>query len=146
MSRPVPIAVAVLAALIAGGPVSRAADPAPTVTCRLRHDQAARVFTLERRGGTWTLSMQSAASGDGWVRLPLPGASPSFADGAATLRYHNANGGRQIALEAKPGASSMDVYVDYGLDVNVDPNLDPAVDTMNTGGVVTAVDCTVANP
>jgi hypothetical protein len=43
----------------------------------------------------------------------------------------------------KPGAASLDVYVDYGLDVNIDPNLDPDVDRLNTGGPLTAIACTV---
>jgi hypothetical protein len=134
--------------LVAGGVLPAAAAAAgPTATCRLPHDPQARVYQLEQRpeGGrtTWTLSMQSRATGDKWIRLALPGASPAFGEGTVALDYRNANGGRQIAIDVKPGSSRLDVYVDYGLDVNIDPNLDPDVDRLNTGGPITAVACDV---
>ena len=78
--------------------------------------------------------------------MRLPGAAPVISDGHATLDFHNANGGRQITLAVTPSGASLEVYVDYGLEVNIDPNLDPDVDRLNTGGPLTAIDCTVSPP
>ncbi len=45
-------------------------------------------------------------------------------------------------LNAGTAASTVDVYVDFGLEVNVDPNLDSRVDDMNTHGAV-PMRCTI---
>jgi hypothetical protein len=130
------------------GAVAAASGQTPSVTCRPRQDAQGRAYRLAQRaeGGTpvWYLSMQSRASGNTWIDLSLPGAAPAFGDRTASLDFRNANGGRQIKLDVRPGAASLDVYVDYGLDVNIDPNLDPDVDRLNTGGPLTAIDCTVS--
>ena len=57
--------------------------------------------------------------------MTLDGAAPVIGERTATLKYRNANGGRQVDLDAAPGRSRLDVYVDYGLDVNIEPDLDP---------------------
>src|SRR5262249_23726679 len=113
---------------------------------RLREDPHARTFVLEPGSAdarSWRLSMQDRESAGKWIRLSLPGASPTFAEGTASLRYKNANGGRQVALDVGAGQARLDVYVDHGLEVNIEPDLDPAVDRMNTNGPLTALDCTV---
>jgi hypothetical protein len=92
----------------------------------------------------WRLSMQDRESGAKWIRLALPGAAPAIADGDASVRYKNANGGRQVTLDVAKDHARLDVYVDHGLEVNIEPDLDPAVDRMNTNGPLTALDCTVA--
>lgn len=118
------------------------------VTCLVHDDARGRVYRLARPAGkgvpAWTLSMRE---GDGeWTHLALPGAEPAFGDDTVSLRFRNANGGRQIELDVAPTGSRLDVYVDYGLDVNIEPDLDPDVDEMNTGGPITALDCTIARP
>jgi hypothetical protein len=90
--------------------------------------------------------MQDHESGTKWIRLALPGAAPAVADGVASVRYKNANGGRQVTLDVAKDHARLDVYVDHGLEVNIEPDLDPAVDRMNTNGPLTALDCTVAGP
>lgn len=132
---------ALLGILLAGVPA------APSVTCRVREDARSRVFALEPSGSdgkTWRLSMRDLESGTKWIRLALPGAAPAVSDGAASLRYKNANGGRQVTLDVARDHATLDVYVDHGLEVNIEPDLDPAVDRMNTNGPLTALDCTVA--
>jgi len=78
-----------------------------------------------------------------WIRLELDGATPVFGEGAATLRFRNANGGRQVELEVTPANARIDVYVDYGLDVNIESTLAPEVDRMNTHGPLTSLSCRV---
>jgi len=87
--------------------------------------------------------MQDRESGTKWIRLALPGAAPVIANGVASVRYKNANGGRQVTLDLEKDHAALDVYVDHGLEVNIEPDLDPAVDRMNTNGPLTALDCTV---
>ncbi len=87
--------------------------------------------------------MQDRGSGTKWIRLALPGAAPAISDGAASLRYKNANGGRQVTLDVARDHATLDVYVDHGLEVNIEPDLDPAVDRMNTNGPLPALDCAV---
>jgi hypothetical protein len=113
------------------------------VSCHGTGAAQAREFVLERvaAGGPWRLAYRDAEH-RGWVRLALPGASPTIADGTAHLAFKNANGGRQVTLDVAPDGSHIDVYVDYGLDVNIEPDLDPDVDRMNTDGPL-AVACTV---
>ena len=133
-------AAVLLAVLATGAPAGPAA-----VTCRVRDDPQGRTFALAQVGGQpWQLSMQDRESGTRWVRLALPGAAPAIGDGTATLRYKNANGGRQVTLEVAKDRARLDVYVDHGLEVNIEPDLDPAVDRMNTNGPLTMLDCTVA--
>lgn len=126
-------------------PGSRA--PEPAVTCRVQNDPRGRTFVLERTGETakaWRLSMQDRESGQKWIRLPLPGASPQIAPGSVTVAYKNANGGRQVTLDVTSDHGRLEVYVDYGLEVNIEPDLDPAVDRLNTNGPLTALDCAVS--
>jgi hypothetical protein len=61
----------------------------------------------------------------------------------ASLVFRNANGGRQVELDVKPGAARLDIFVDYGLDVNIDADLDPDVDRMNTEGPLADLSCQV---
>jgi hypothetical protein len=123
------------------------APPSPAVTCHVRDDPRGRTFVLEtgdRGPNTWRLSMQDRESASKWVRLSLPGAAPTITNGAASLAYKNANGGRQVTLDVAPGHARLEVYVDHGLEVNIEPDLDPNVDRMNTNGPLTALTCTVA--
>lgn len=115
----------------------------PPVTCRVEHDPAARVYTLDKEGDRWRLSFRSAETGEAWIRLALPGAAPRLVDGRVRLSYRNANGGRQIELVASARQSSLDVWVDHGLEVNIEPDLDPRVDLMTTGGPLAGVACSV---
>jgi hypothetical protein len=134
---------AVLARLLLGG----APGDSPSVTCHVRDDAQRRTFVLEPAAAgpnAWRLSMQDRESGAKWIRLALPGAAPTISDGAASVRYKNANGGRQVTLDVSNDHARLDVYVDHGLEVNIEPDLDPAVDRMNTNGPLTAIDCTVA--
>jgi hypothetical protein len=126
-----------LATLAAG------ADDAATVTCRVEGDSEQRVYVLERDGEAWRLSFRSRETGEHWIRLALPGADPAIGAETVRLSYRNANGGRQVDLVASPSASSLDVWVDYGLDVNIEPDLDPRVDLMTTGGPLADVRCAV---
>jgi hypothetical protein len=133
---------AVLAGLLFGG----APGDSPSVTCHVRDDAQRRTFVLEQAAAgssAWRLSMQDRESGAKWIRLALPGAAPTISDVAASVRYKNANGGRQVSLDVGSDHSRLDVYVDHGLEVNIEPDLDPAVDRMNTNGPLTALDCTV---
>jgi hypothetical protein len=119
------------------------------VTCRVHNDPDTRVFKLrpsaptQGSGRRWQLSMRDRETKDGWIQLALPGATPAISGESAKLSYRNANGGRQVDLEVGPGASRLDVWVDYGLDVNVEPDLDPRVDRLNTHGPITALACTI---
>ena len=133
---------AVLAGLLIGG----APGSGPSVTCHVRDDAQDRTYVLEQAGAgasMWRLSMQDRESGAKWIRLALPGASPAISDGVASVRYKNANGGRQVSIDVASDHARLDVYVDHGLEVNIEPDLDPAVDRMNTNGPLTALDCTV---
>ena len=130
-----------LLGLVAGSP----AEP-QSVTCHVREDPRGRAFALEPLGegsNGWRLAMQDRDSGGKWIRLALPGATPVFGDGTASLSYKNANGGRQVSVDVTRDHARLDVYVDHGLEVNIEPDLDPAVDRMNTNGPLTALDCTV---
>jgi hypothetical protein len=119
------------------------------VICRVQDDPDARVFRLrpststQGSGHRWQLSMRDRESKDGWIQLALPGAVPAITRESAKLSYRNANGGRQVDLEAGPSASRLDVWVDYGLDVNIEADLDPRVDRLNTHGPITALACTI---
>jgi hypothetical protein len=119
------------------------------VTCRVQDDPDARVFKLrpstptQGSGRRWQLSMHDRETRDQWIQLALPGAVPAITRESAKLSYRNANGGRQVDLEVGPGASRLDVWVDYGLDVNIEPDLDPRVDRLNTHGPITTVACTI---
>jgi len=131
----------VVGGILAGG----APGGSPSVTCHVRDDAQGRTFVLEQAGTgpvLWRLSMQDRESGAKWIRLALAGAAPVIADGAASVRYKNANGGRQVTLDVAKDHARLDVYVDHGLEVNIEPDLDPAVDRMNTNGPLTALDCT----
>jgi hypothetical protein len=119
------------------------------VTCRVHNDPDARVFKLRQSASTlgsghrWELSMRDRETKAGWIQLALPGAVPAITRESAKLSYRNANGGRQVDLEVGPGASRLDVWVDYGLDVNIEPDLDPRVDRLNTHGPIAALACTI---
>ena len=103
-----------------------------------------REFVLARPAAErpWRLSYRDREHKE-WIRVDLAGAAPEIGDATATLRYRNANGGRQVELDVTPAGSRLDVYVDYGLDVNIDPDLDPDVDRMNTEGPLTTLQCRV---
>lgn len=116
---------------------------APRVTCTVRDDVRQRVYELTETPAAWQLSMRDTESGARWIRLSLRGAEPRIALGTASLAYKNANGGRIVTLEVKPGRATLDVFVDHGLEVNIEPDLDPAVDRMTTNGPLTSLDCTV---
>ena len=115
----------------------------------MKVDPDARVFKLrpsaptQGNGRRWQLSMRDRETKDGWIQLALPGAVPAITRESAKLSYRNANGGRQVDLEVGPGASRLDVWVDYGLDVNIEPDLDPRVDRLNTHGPIAALACTI---
>jgi hypothetical protein len=119
------------------------------ITCRVHNDPDTRVFKLQSSAPTqgsgrrWQLSMRDRETKDGWIQLALPGATPAISRESAKLSYRNANGGRQVDFEVGPGASRLDVWVDYGLDVNIEPDLDPRVDRLNTHGPITALACTI---
>lgn len=133
-------------ALLLGALLGAAPGASPSVTCRVQDDALGRVFVLDRAGPdakAWRLSMQDRQSGPKWIRLALPGAAPVVADGTASVRYKNANGGRQVTLDVARDHAALDVYVDHGLEVNIEPDLDPAVDRMNTDGPLTGLDCTI---
>jgi hypothetical protein len=119
----------------------------PNITCTIRNDAHKRVYILDQTPeitpALWRLSMRDVESGDRWIRLSLRGAEPRIASGAVSLAYKNANGGRIVTLEVKPGRAMLDVFVDHGLEVNIEPDLDPAVDRMTTNGPLTSLDCTV---
>jgi hypothetical protein len=132
------------------GTVPKNAGPlgtVPTVSCTVRGDAHDRVYLLDQTPGAtptlWRLSMRDSESGGRWIRLSLRGAQPQVAAGTASLTYTNANGGRVVTLDVKPGHASLDVFVDHGLEVNIEPDLDPAVDRMTTHGPLTSLDCTV---
>lgn len=127
-----------------GVAMTGARQEAPTVTCRVESDADRRVYVLDKDGDRWRLSFKSRETGDGWVRLALPGAAPEVSGKRVRLSYRNANGGRQIDLVAGPSRSSLDVWVDYGLDVNIEPDLDPRVDLMTTDGPLAGISCAVA--
>lgn len=115
-----------------------------SVTCTGQGAAAGREFVLERASATgpWRLRYRDRDH-RGWVALPLPGAEPTLGDGAARLKFRNANGGRQVEIDVAPGRARLDIYVDYGLDVNVDADLDPEVDRMNTNGPLADITCRV---
>lgn len=137
-----PALIGMLLFLVAAG--QPPAGLSPVVECRVAGDERAREYRLERKGEDWILSMREGSGR--WIRLALPNAEPRFGEDSMTLEYRNANGGRQIEMSVAPGASRLDVYVDYGLDVNIEPDLDPAVDEMNTEGPLTSLDCSVHRP
>jgi len=114
------------------------------VVCTGRGPADGREYVLDRpvADRPWRLSYRDREHKE-WIRVTLAGAVPDIGDATATLRYRNANGGRQVELEVTPSGSRLDVYVDYGLDVNIDPDLDPDVDRMNTGGPLTTLQCRV---
>jgi hypothetical protein len=122
----------------------QASPPAPGVRCEGLRAAAGRQFVLERPtpDAPWQLRYRDREH-PRWIGLALPGARPMLAAGTARLEFRNANGGRQVELDVKPGAARLDVYVDYGLDVNIDPDLDPDVDRMNTEGPLTDLSCQV---
>lgn len=119
----------------------------PSVTCTVKNDARHRIYSLDQTPGTtptlWRLSMRDTESGARWIRLSLRGAEPRIASGTASLAYKNANGGRIVTLEVKPGRATLDVFVDHGLEVNIEPDLDPAVDRMTTNEPLTSLDCTL---
>jgi hypothetical protein len=132
-------------ALLAWLSLQVSAASVPSVACAGQGPAAGREFVLERvPSGAWQLRYRDRER-PRWVVLALPGAVPQVADGAARLRYRNANGGRQVELDVASGTARLDVYVDYGLDVNIDADLDPEVDRMNTDGPLSHVACQV-NP
>ena len=114
------------------------------VACTGTGPAEGREYVLDRPAADrpWRLSYRDREH-PRWIRVTLGGAAPEIGDATATLRYRNANGGRQVELEVTPAGSRLDVYVDYGLDVNIDPDLDPDVDRMNTGGPLTTLQCRV---
>ncbi|MDE3154841.1 MAG: hypothetical protein KGN76_07040 [Acidobacteriota bacterium] len=137
--------------LLGASPSPARAAPAPppgtpAVTCVVPHDAAARAFRLQQTKIGWELSMRGTATAGRWISLPLPGASPSFGDGTASLHYRSAYGGRTVTLTVSPAAASLDVYANYELEVNVDPDLDPKIDLLNTNGPIAGLACRVTRP
>ena len=116
----------------------------PAVRCEGRGAAAGREFVIERpaAGAAWRLRYRDREH-PRWITLGLPGALPTLGAGTARLSFRNANGGRQLELDVKPGSARLDIYVDYGLDVNIDAGLDPEVDRMNTEGPLTDLSCQV---
>jgi hypothetical protein len=116
----------------------------PVVRCEGRGAAAGRQFVLERpaSAATWQLRYRDREH-PRWITLTLPGADPAISAGMASLVFRNANGGRQVELDVKPGAARLDIFVDYGLDVNIDADLDPDVDRMNTEGPLADLSCQV---
>ena len=114
------------------------------VVCTGTGPAAGREFVLDRpvADRPWRLSYRDREHPQ-WLRVTLDGAAPAIADHAATLKFRNANGGRQVDLDVAPGRARLDVYIDYGLDVNIEPDLDPDVDRMNTDGPLTSLQCRV---
>jgi hypothetical protein len=127
-------------------PPAQSHGPQSLVVCTGTVENQTREYALQRitgpNGPAWQLTMQGGPAGKNAVTLPLPRAVPEIAADHVALSYKTANGGRQVTLAAGPGASTVDVYVDFGLEVNVDANLDPRVDEMNTHGSV-PVRCTI---
>jgi hypothetical protein len=123
-------------------------DPSPTVTCSVPGDSHQRVYRLEANGGGaaagWQLSYRDQQIGNAWIHLRLPGARPDIEGQTARLAYKNANGGRQVTLTVSPAGSTLDVWVDHGLEVNIEPDLDPRVDSMNTDGALSRIDCRIS--
>jgi len=119
------------------------------VVCTGTGQADGREYVLDRPAADrpWRLSYRDREHPQ-WIRVTLAGAAPDIGDRTATLRYRNANGGRQVELDVTPAGSRLDVYVDYGLDVNIDPDLNPDVDRMNTDGPLTTLQCRVmrSNP
>jgi hypothetical protein len=124
-----------------------ATKSAGTVVCSGTANAAGREFVLDRLGAgqSWRLSYRDREH-PAWIRLTLDGASPVLGDGTATLRFRNANGGRQVELDVTPTRAQLDVYVDYGLEVNIDRDLAPDIDRMNTHGPLTSLSCQVDAP
>ena len=114
------------------------------VVCAGTGPAAGREFVLDRAAADrpWRLSYRDREHPQ-WIRVTLDNAAPVIGERTATLKYRNANGGRQVELDAAPDRSRLDVYVDYGLDVNIEPDLDPEVDRMNTDGPLTTLQCRV---
>jgi hypothetical protein len=120
---------------------------AGTVICNGTASAAGREFVLDRPAAEqpWRLSYRDREH-PSWIRLALEGAAPVFGAGTATLRFRNANGGRQVELDVTPTGARIDVYVDYGLDVNIESALAPEVDRMNTNGSLTSLSCRIDAP
>jgi hypothetical protein len=123
-------------------------DAVGAITCRVASDSRQREYALRRvasgaAAGGWQLSMRDKENGNAWIDLRLPGAKPVITDTAAKLSYRNANGGRLVELDVSTAGSRLEVWVDHGLEVNIEPDLDPRVDTLNTEGPLTAVQCSI---
>jgi hypothetical protein len=117
------------------------------VVCTGTGPAAGREFVLDQPAADrpWRLSYRDREHPQ-WLRVTLDGAAPAIGDGTATLKFRNANGGRQVDLDVAPGRARLDVYIDYGLDVNIEPDLEPDVDRMNTDGPLTTLQCRVERP
>ena len=119
------------------------------VVCTGTGPAAGREFVLERpmADRPWRLSYRDREHPH-WLRVTLDGANPVLGERTASLKFRNANGGRQVELDVSSTGARLDVYIDYGLDVNIEPDLDPDVDRMNTDGPLTTLECRVerSNP
>jgi len=136
--------------IIAGVAAALQASAPQIVTCSVTNDPAGRVYRLTKKADAqgalvWTIARRTAKAPD-WIELALPGAAPAITATTASLSYTNANGGRHVALDVRPGRAELDVWVDHGLEVNIEPDLDPRVDELTTGGVLRALDCRIAMP
>jgi hypothetical protein len=127
---------------------ARAAAAQPVANCSTPNDPQGRQWTLERPatgapGSPWRVIFRSRALGQRQTELRVPRTEPAITADSVTLTFNSANGGLNIDWRATTGASTIDIYVNFGLEVNVDADLDPAVEAMNTLGPI-AVVCTVS--
>jgi hypothetical protein len=148
VSGRVVLTLSATAALLAAPSLLAGTAPPPTVTCTMPDDAQQRVYRLEPMGAggaaAWQLSYRDRQMGSAWLHLRLPGARPEVDGQTMRLAYKNANGGRQVTLTVAPAGSTLEVWVDHGLEVNIEPDLDPRVDSMNTNGPITRIDCRIS--
>ncbi len=127
---------------------ARAAAAQPVANCSTPNDPQGRQWTLERPAtgapdAPWRVIFRSRALDQRQTELRVPRTEPAMTADSVTLTFTSANGGLNIDWRATTGASTIDIYVNFGLEVNVDADLDPAVEAMNTQGPI-AVVCTLS--
>jgi hypothetical protein len=111
------------------------------VECATTVDGQPRVHRLAQepgpKGPRWVIAVRPGDRSGPWIGLALPGATPVFAPGSATLTYRGGSGGIIVELRAAT-TSTLDVYVSYEVEVNVNAALSPSIDELNTHGVLAA--------
>jgi hypothetical protein len=127
---------------------ARAAAAQPVANCSTPNDPQGRQWTLERPAtgapdAPWRVIFRSRALDQRQTELRVPRTEPAMTADSVTLTFTSANGGLNVDWRATTGASTIDIYVNFGLEVNVDADLDPAVEAMNTQGPI-AVVCTLS--